>query len=155
MPETRAQVQDRTPRLGDLAVKALDPLVRKRGFANARLFAQWDAIVGARLADLAVPEELRWRRGRDAGGTLVLGCASGDALEVQHMHGLVIERINAFLGWRAIEAVRLRTGRRPVAKTARPPGRPHEPTSPDAVPDARLEAALTRLGGAVAEYTRT
>ena len=150
VPPTRPQVQARARSLGDLVERALDPVVRKRGFANANLFAKWDAIAGERLAGLAVPEEIKWRRGREGGGTLVLGCASGDALELQHMRDLLLERINTFLGWRAIEAVRLQTGRR----------RPTPPAGPSTVADRsrpapatdaddRLDGALARLAGAV------
>lgn len=158
VPRTQPQAQVRARQLGDLVEKTLDPVVRKRGFANARLFSQWEAVVGARLAGMAVPEEVKWRRGREGGGTLILGCRSGDALELQHMHGIIMERINGFLGWPAIAAVRLQTGRRMVAENDAVPagsGTPRNTRSRSSAPrgDARLEDALIRLGEAVHERT--
>lgn len=119
IPRTRPQIQARAVRLGDLVQKTLDPLVRKRGFASTRLLADWETVVGARIAALGTPEALKFSRGRDAGGTLHIGCTSGDALDLQHFQPQLIERVNAYLGWRAVEAVRLQTGRRrPTAAPA-------------------------------------
>ncbi|MEM7500281.1 MAG: DciA family protein [Pseudomonadota bacterium] len=149
-PRTRPQVQARARLLGDLAEKTLDPIVKKRGFTNVRLFSHWETVVGPQLAAIAVPEAIKWGRGRDAGGTLVLGCASGDALTLQHQQDIIAERINGFLGWRAIEAVRLKTGRRPP-KPSTHRGTAAAPLSPAraARPEARLEDALVRLGTSI------
>ncbi len=148
LPRTRPQVQARARLLGDLVEKTLDPLVKKRGFANARLFSHWETVVGPQLAAMALPEQITWRRGKEAGGTLILGCASGDALVVQHQQDIIKERINAFVGWRAVETVRLKTGRPRPASAPVPRGEAHAPASSDPArsPADRLESALVRLG---------
>ncbi len=152
-PRTQPQVQVRARLLGDLVEKTLDPLVKKRGFANARLFSHWETVVGPQLAAMALPEQITWRRGNEAGGTLILGCASGDALVVQHQQDIIRERINAFLGWRAVEAVRLKTGRPRPASTPRPTNEAHATPSaaPARSPADRLESALVRLGTSLDE----
>lgn len=131
--------------LGRLAAKALDPVTRKRGFASARLLTDWDSVVGRELAALTRPERLTFPRGKAGeGGTLVLSCASGDALEVQHMRGVIQERVNAFLGWAAIGDIRLQAGRAPKAV-------PEPVSAPAPTPSSgdRLADALGRLGRAV------
>jgi hypothetical protein len=74
---------------------------------------------------------------------------------VQHLSGVVIERVNRFFGWPAIGRIALRQAplvRRP--KRA-PPPRPHAALAQaiaaglTGVSDADLRAALGRLGAAV------
>lgn len=156
IPRTRPQIQSRAVRLGDLVQKTLDPVVKKRGFASTRLLADWETVVGARIAGLGVPEALKFSRGRDAGGTLLIGCTSGDALDLQHLQPQLIERVNAYLGWRAVEAVRLQTGRR---RPARSPAREgtlkggSQGQRNDATSQGRLGTALARWDEGVRKRT--
>lgn len=128
----------------------------KRGFAEAQLVAQWPAIIGESLAAGASPDRLSFPRGERRDGTLHLRVAPGLALEVQHREPVLIERINAFFGYRAVARLALTQG--PPAQPALPPPRPRplkaeERQSLDqrlqAIEDAGLKAALQRLGEAV------
>ncbi|MGO8916774.1 MAG: DUF721 domain-containing protein [Stellaceae bacterium] len=129
----------------------------KRGFAEAQLVAQWPAIIGETLAAGVSPDKLSFPRGERRDGTLHLRVAPGLALEVQHREPVLVERINAFFGYRAVARLALKQG--PPAHDA-PPLPPHrrelkaeERQSLDqrlqAIDDAGLRAALQRLGEAV------
>jgi hypothetical protein len=128
----------------------------KRGFAEAQLVAQWPAIIGESLAPGVSPEKLSFPRGERRDGTLQLRVAPGLALEVQHREPVLVERINAFFGYRAVARLALRQG--PPAQAEPPPPRrrplkAEERQSLDqrlrAIKDAELKAALRRLGEAV------
>lgn len=128
----------------------------KRGFAEAQLVAQWPAIIGESLAAGVSPDRLSFPRGERRDGTLHLRVAPGLALEVQHREPVLIERINAFFGYRAVARLALTQG--PPAQPAPPPPRrrplkAEERQSLDqrlqAIEDAGLKAALQRLGEAV------
>ena len=124
----------------------------------------WPDIVGARLAAASEPQRLQWpTRGRHPSpdspsqpATLIVRIESGFALELQHLAPLVIERINARLGWRCVGRLTFRQGPLPVglAKRQRPP--PLDPAAVQkaadetaVVEDPALREALTRLGSRV------
>jgi hypothetical protein len=81
----------------------------KRGFALAALLAEWEAIVGPALAASAAP--LRLVKSRDAdSAVLEVRVESAAAVELQHNEPVVIERINAHFGYKAVHRLRLRHG---------------------------------------------
>lgn len=142
----------------------------KHGFASASLITDWAQIVGARLAGDTRPLKLKWPRmpeqasvaddtakGRP-GATLVLQVDPAVALDVQYQTAQIIERINAYFGYRAVAELRIQQEPiTPLAAAAMPPGpaSPHvdaTPTGPargTTADDTGLDAALARLGAHV------
>jgi len=133
---------------------------QRHGFASEQIAAQWPAIVGEQLAALARPERIKWPRAVEAqkhklGGTLVLRAPAGLALEVHYEIPRIIERVNQFLGYGAISAVKvMQSGELPPA-----PPKPKQ-RSPEAtrawntaitgIEDDDLKSALSRLALEVA-----
>ena len=129
----------------------------KRGFGEAQLVAQWPGIIGESLADGVSPEKLSFPRGERRDGTLHLRVAPGFGLEVQHREPVLIERINAFFGYRAVARLALKQGPAAAAPTPAPP-RPRPLKAEErqlldarlqTIEDGDLKAALRRLGEAV------
>lgn len=81
----------------------------KRGFAAARVIADWPEIVGQALAESSIPERLVKARGADS-ATLVVRVRPAAALELQHSLPQVIERVNGYFGFRAVDRLRLVQG---------------------------------------------
>jgi hypothetical protein len=145
--------------LADLIGRCLGDVFARQGFASGELVTHWPEIVGAEIAAHAEPLKLQWPRGGadDAPepATLVLRVEGPAAIEIQHLAPVILERVNRFLGWRAVGRVALRQA--PLARRAARPARP----APDAaaaariaaglggIDDADLRAALARLGAAV------
>jgi hypothetical protein len=130
----------------------------KYGFSAATLLTDWKSIVGADLAQYTEPERLKWPvraqvpasedsedEGRP-GATLILRVDAGRALDVQYRTRQVIERINAYFGYRAVADLRLVQA---AIKTAAPPVRvARTETCKIALPgvtDGALRAALERM----------
>ena len=72
---------------------------RKKSPAGALLMSEWAAIVGPRLALETEPRRL-------SGTTLTVACSGPVAMELQHVAGVVIERINTHAGRRLVERLR-------------------------------------------------
>jgi protein-disulfide isomerase len=122
-----------------------------------RLRADWQAIVGPELARCTEPEALLAGRGGKAGAKLLrLKVAGAAALEVQHMSGQIVERVNAYFGHRQIDDIRLMQGAIARAAGPRPIVRPSAEIVAEMgskvvdVKDPDLRAALKRLGARIA-----
>jgi hypothetical protein len=148
--------------LADLVGAAIDPVLARQGFGESHIVLFWEEIVGERLAAMSEPLCLRWPpRGRaeyehHAPATLVVRVEGAYALELQHMSGLVIERVNAHLGFACVGRISIKQGpleRRSDAKAARHPPAPEAVAAAEAsvvdIEDEGLREALSRLGARV------
>lgn len=129
--------------IGALLPAVTRPAFRKKGPAAAQLMADWPAIVGHSLAGSTVPR-------RFAAGTLTLGCAGPVALELQHLAGQLIDRINTHLGKGVVQRLRfVQEAMVPRGVAPRPQAPRLEPVAVDGVPDGPLRDALMALGAVV------
>ena len=149
--------------LGAFLAELVEPALARQGLGVTSLVTDWSEIAGARLAAACRPIEVQWPRAtrRDADAppalaTLVLRVEGAFALEVQHSTAVIIERVNAHLGWRCIGRVAFRQGpldspARRAPKTAPPSARAVELAQGYAAPiEAEpLREALARLGARV------
>jgi hypothetical protein len=145
--------------LGDFLGVCLSEAFAQQGFASAELVTRWPEIVGPEVAAHAEPMKVQWPRA--AGGelpeaaTLVLRVEGPTAIEIQHLSGVIVERVNRFFGWQAVGRLALRQAplsrRKPNRQKATPNA---EDTAAIAaalpqIEDESLRQALARLGAAV------
>jgi hypothetical protein len=129
------------------------PVFQKHGFAQAELLSRWADIAGADISAAARPERIRWPKGSDAvkqGGTLHLVAKAGKALDIQYATPTIIARVNSYLGFNAIAAVKVMASQElpPAPKLAKPAApAPHF----SGIDDGDLQAALGRLALAVGQ----
>lgn len=155
--------------LADLVDKCLGPALAAQGFAASDVIVAWPEIAGERLAAFSRPLKLEWpKRGRGdprdrpEPATLVVRVEGAFALELQHLAPLLIERINARYGWRAVHRILLKQGPVPRPK---PPRAPPAELGPEerariaaltsGVAEEPLRGALDRLGEAVLRAGRS
>jgi len=164
--------------VGSFVPRLTKPAFERYGFSAAALITDWETIVGADIARYTMPERLKWpkrvdwsadeaaeeHRGRP-GATLVLAVAAGRALDIQYKASQLLERINAYFGYRAIADMRIvQVGAiRPAsavapaplaATTSISPPKPREELA--AITEPGLKAALERMAaGLVARSSRS
>lgn len=129
---------------------------QRRGFGEARVLTEWAAIVGPEIAGCTMPEKIARSRGEES-GVLHLRVESGWAPTIQHDAPAIVERVNGFLGYRAVGKLVLRQGPIPRPPRRGPPRqralteeerrRIEEATA--RIEDPELAAALRALGQAV------
>jgi hypothetical protein len=145
--------------LSQIVGKTIEEVFAKQGFASTGLVTHWGEIVGAEIADHAEPMRMIWPRrvhqDDPEPATLVLRVEGPVALEIQHLSGIIIERVNRFFGWRAVARIQIRQA--PLKRQAKK----QPPPGPDPAVVARLAAgmgdiadeglrdALARLGASV------
>jgi hypothetical protein len=162
-PATRSDTNTRRglQPMASLMWKVASPALRKRGLSEARIVTDWAEIVGPLLARATSPDRLK-TDARDAPGVLHVRAVGPVATEVQHLAPQIVERINAYFGYRAVD--RLHIVQAPPRTRRR--RRPAEPATLDdntrnavearvaAVSDDALRDALARLGLAIEGHNR-
>jgi hypothetical protein len=128
---------------------------RRFGFVQSAIVSRWSEIVGERYAAVSSPESIRFPTGKKAGGALTLLVDGAHAPLIQHLAPLIIERVNRFFGYAAINRIVFRQGRRSTAAatTARPQLRPVPKELGEGlreIADPELRACLESLASQIA-----
>jgi hypothetical protein len=144
--------------LAEVARTVLARSFAQQGFAASELVTRWAEIAGPEIAAHAEPIKMRWPRaaeGEPSGpATLVLRVEGPSALEIQHLSGVIIERVNRYFGWQAVGQIALRQA--PLTRRVSPSPRTDNAEAAaqiaatlNEVEDEELRMALGRLGAAV------
>jgi hypothetical protein len=72
-------------------------------------------------------------------GTLVLRVDGPTAIEIQHLANVILERVNRFFGWQAVDRLALRQA--PLSRRGKKASK-----EPDPKAAARIAATLTEIG---------
>jgi hypothetical protein len=137
--------------LGSLVPTVTRPTFRKQNPASAQILADWEIIVGPKVASMTVPRRLDR-------GVLTIGCAGPAAMDLHYMGVEVINRINTHLGGQPVHSLKFTQAGMPRS----PP--PIRPAPPEAIleaeaavaelPDGELKTALASLGRVVIGRTK-
>lgn len=152
--------RNKTVQLGDMIGNALDPALKRRGFASRDLVANWSVIAPTPWDKIAMPDKLVWPRKDKAepeGAVLHLRCMEGHGLALAHEGQAIAGAVNRYFGYLLVGSVRLslvpyapETRRHAPATKALPKGKVQtirEVTS--SIEDDGLRGALERLGRGV------
>lgn len=99
---------------------------RRFGFVQHSIVSRWSEIVGERYARVSCPESIKFPMGRKAAGVLTLTVDGAHAPLIQHLTPIIVERVNRFFGYAAIDRIVFRQGRPapPAERPKRPELRP-------------------------------
>ncbi len=99
---------------GDIVGKIGAVAFKRFGFVQGAVVSRWAEIVGERYARVSSPESIRFPAGRKSAGVLTLLVEGAHAPLMQHLTPLIVERVNRFFGYEAINRLVFRQGRAPV-----------------------------------------
>jgi hypothetical protein len=102
---------------GDLVGDIAGTTFKRFGFVQGAVVSRWAEIVGERYAKVSTPESIRFPTGKKSGGTLTLSVEGAHAPLMQHLGPMIIERVNRFFGYEAVNKVAFRQGRAPSPKS--------------------------------------
>lgn len=123
--------------------KALDPALKRRGFASRDLIAHWHVMAPAPYDRMAKPDKLTWPRGEKGaeGAVLHLRCHPGHALALAHEGERVASAVNRYFGYFLVGSVRMSAAPFEVARDL--------PQTTPAIPDvarARVARTVDKVG---------
>ncbi|MCW5722965.1 MAG: DUF721 domain-containing protein [Devosia sp.] len=102
--------RNKTLSVADVLSGALDPVLKKRGFATRDIITHWRAIAPRPYDATTMPDKLAWPRQAahsHEGAVLYLRCAPGQALFAQHDAPNIAAAINRYFGYVLVSEVRL------------------------------------------------
>lgn len=146
---------------GSLVKPQIRSASETRGFSQTRLLTHWQESVGAEIAKICEPVKLSYAQ-KGIGATLTVLVKAAVAPQVQMQVPVIIDRVNAVFGYRAVTRVRI-TQTAPLgfaeerkefarSKAAKPPTPQDQQAAQgltEEVSDEGLRAALAALGGNV------
>jgi hypothetical protein len=140
---------------GELVGAIGDPSFRRFGFVQGSIVSRWAEIVGERYAKVSSPESIRFPAGKKAGGVLTLLVDGAHAPLIQHLTPMIVERVNRFFGYAAINRIVFRQGKPLAAAPSLP--RPQLSAVPKElgeglreIADPELRACLESLAARIA-----
>ena len=156
-PKTRT---NKMKRLSTMIDPMIAPSAKARGFYIGRLVSHWHDIVGD-MSSWCRPNAVSFPRDSRTDGTLKLQIAPGRGPHAQAMSDVIIDRVNANFGYRAISRVSLTQTLSTPAQPASPKLGPQPNQDPhdiwaldDKLKDVtspKLRAALRRLGSPISD----
>jgi hypothetical protein len=130
--------------LGQSIEQVTNRTMARRGFNEASIATRWPEIVGRPLCDHCRPFRIVFPRGERRGGTLHLTVTGAFAPEVTHLSPQIIERINGYFGYGAVDRLELHHGT-VAPSAAAPPKKSGKGTDTPPPPDGALAATLAKV----------
>ncbi len=96
--------------VSDLLPLAGGAAFRRFGFVQSSIVSRWREIAGTRYAAVSSPESIRFPPGKKSRGVLTLVVEGAHAPMMQHVAPTIVERVNAFFGYPAVDRVAFRQG---------------------------------------------
>lgn len=98
--------------LAKTVASLLDPVLRKKTGLSVELIEHWPHLVGEHIAQSTLPLKIIWPRRMSIDdpfkpATLVVGCESYAAMILTHENIEILQRINAFFGYVAINRIKI------------------------------------------------
>ncbi len=111
--------------VSELLPQAGGAAFRRFGFVQSSIVSRWREIVGVRYAAVSSPESIRFPQGKRSCGVLTLVVEGAHAPLLQHVAPTIVERVNRFFGYPAVERVSFRQG---IVQAAAARARPAPPS---------------------------
>ena len=136
-------------------------LLGKKAFAEADVLCHWPEIVGEETASYAKPLRIDFKKNERTGGVLWIETAGGAfALEIQLKERIVLEKVNTFFGYEAVNSLRIMQNAASFGQTKAPihnfektlvtaEEENYIESLSEGIKDKNLEQALQKLGRAI------
>ncbi|MFZ2100565.1 MAG: DciA family protein, partial [Oricola sp.] len=98
--------------IGGLVSTVLDPVLAQRAGMTSALLSAWPQIVPTMLSETTRPHKINWPRRASEDdpfkpAVLIVAAEGMAALHLQHQTGEIIQRVNAFFGFQAVERLQI------------------------------------------------
>ncbi|MBP6985589.1 MAG: DUF721 domain-containing protein [Alphaproteobacteria bacterium] len=145
--------------IGRLISKVVKPIMRQRGFYDVDILSEWENIIGAEWAKQTCPQKLSFNSHSRRSGILHILVSPGASVLIQHIQPMIIDRVNTYFGYEAIQRLKIIHGHVPILKkkSSKNNGDSEIPLpTVEGITDPELKSALQNLGqGLIKEKMKT
>ncbi len=144
--KSRKKRASRARSVTEILGSVLEPILARRAGMKLDLIRAWPELAGQDYANSTRPEKINWPRRINEedpfkAGTLIVACEPSAAVFFEHEKAILIERVNVFFGFEAIN--RLKILQKPVAKVTE--GAKPNPAPISAEDNTRLQELLDEI----------
>ena len=115
--ETKTYVQGLRP-FGNTLPRSVKGILKKNGYNYSEIISKWRNLVGEDISSCSYPLSIKMKKG-DQAGVLVLAIKRGDEINIEYSKKDIIDKINAYFGYRLINEIRLQTFNTSIKKKDR------------------------------------
>ena len=88
--------------------KNVKKILNKKGFVYTEILNRWNYLVGNEISKVSFPKTFK-PSGKNAPGTLIISVQRGNEVNIEFSKNTIIEKINGFFGYKALNNIRLET----------------------------------------------
>ena len=88
--------------------KNVKKILNKKGFVYSEILNRWNYLVGNEISKVSFPKTFK-PSGKNAPGVLIISVQRGNEINIEFSKNIIIEKINSFFGYKALNNVRLET----------------------------------------------
>lgn len=146
--------------LGSIFVPLVKDIMSAEDFVEADILLNWRDIVGLEMASFAYPIKVKYNHRENIRTLYIEVPVGGFALEMQHKEGYLLEKLNAYFGYKAVhkinisQNIKLKPQIKPVKKaqeeiTLNEEEKKYMEDVVADIKDEKLKEILTKLGKSV------
>lgn len=93
---------------GNTLPRGVKSLLRKNGYNYSEIISKWNSLVGKKISSCCFPKSIKMSR-ENKSGILILSVERGDEIVAEYSKKEIINKINAYFGYKLIDQIRLQT----------------------------------------------
>ena len=105
--ESKTYVQGLRP-FGNTLPRGVKGILKKNGYNYSEIIGKWNTLVGEEISNFAFPKSIKMT-GKNLGGILTILVKRGDEITVEYAKNKIINKINAYFGYKLINEIKLQT----------------------------------------------
>jgi len=105
--EIKTHVQGLRP-FGNTLPRGIRSILRKNGYNYSEIISKWNSLVGKNISNCCFPKSIKMSQ-ENKNGTLILSVERGNEILAEYSKREIINKINAYFGYKLIDQIRLQT----------------------------------------------
>ena len=103
---------------GNTLPRGIKGILKKNGYNYSEIINKWNLLVGKDISSYCYPKSIKMSQ-TNSNGTLTLAVQRGNEIDIEYSKNKIINKINAYFGYKLISEVKLQTFNSEIKKKTR------------------------------------
>jgi len=103
---------------GNTLPRGIKGILKKNGYNYSEIINKWNLLVGKDISSYCYPKSIKMSQ-TNSNGTLTLAVQRGNEIDIEYSKNKIINKINAYFGYKLISEVKLQTFNSEIKKKKR------------------------------------